>query len=70
MITAAGISDRIRRLEPLTLALLREKQLLRRAEDPLLYAERRDYISAIGRATVGLDEARVVLAAAQQRFEG
>jgi hypothetical protein len=41
VITAAGITDRIRLLEALTLALLLEKQLLRAAEDPLLYAERR-----------------------------
>ncbi len=54
VITAAGIADRIRRLEALTLALAREGQLLRAAQDPLLYAERRDYLSAIGRATVGL----------------
>jgi hypothetical protein len=30
-----------------------------------MYAERRDYLSAIGRTTVGLAEARVVLAEAQ-----
>jgi hypothetical protein len=35
VITAAGIADRIRRLEVLTLALLREGQLLRVAEDLL-----------------------------------
>ncbi len=57
MITAAGIADRIRRLEALTLALAREGQLLRAAEDPLLYAERRDYLKAIGGAAASLEEA-------------
>jgi hypothetical protein len=42
--------------------------LLRASQDPLLYAERRDYLKAIGGATVALDEARVVLAHAQQRL--
>jgi hypothetical protein len=64
VVTAAGIADRIRRLEALTLALAREGQLLRAAEDPLLFAERRDYLMVIGSAAVALDEARVVLAQA------
>ncbi len=70
MITAAGIADRIRRLEALTLALAREGQLLRAAQDPLLYAERRDYLKAIGGAAIALDEAGVVLVQAMQWMFG
>jgi hypothetical protein len=70
VISAAGIADRIRRLELLTLALCREGQLLRAAEDPLLYADRRDYLKAIGQAATALDAARVVLAQALQRLDG
>jgi hypothetical protein len=69
LITNAGISDRIRRLEALTMALAREGQLLRAAQDPLLYAQRRDDLKAIGSAAAALDEARVVLAHARQRIE-
>jgi hypothetical protein len=69
MIMPAGINARIRRLESLALALALECQLLRAARDPLLYAERRDYLSTIGRATVALDEARVALAGAMQRLD-
>jgi hypothetical protein len=67
--TAEDLSARIRRLEAMTLVRPREGQLLRTAQDPLLYAERRDYLKAIGSATVALDEARVVLAEARQRLE-
>jgi hypothetical protein len=69
VITAAGIADRIRRLEALTLALAREGQLLRTAEDPLLYAERRDYRKAIRSAVTYLDESQVVSAEARQRLD-
>jgi hypothetical protein len=69
MMTPAGITARVRRLEALALALARECQLLRAAQDPLLYAERRDYLKAIGQAIVAIDEARVVLAAAMQRLD-
>ena len=69
MITLVGIAARVRRLEALALALVRECQLLRAAQDPLLYAERRDYLKAIGTATAAIDEARVVLAMAGQRID-
>jgi hypothetical protein len=69
VITDANIADRIRRLEALTLALAREWHLLRACQDPLLYAERRDYLQAIGGTAASLDEARVVLAEARQRLD-
>jgi hypothetical protein len=69
MITPAGIVARVRRLETLGLALARECQLLRACQDPLLYADRRDYLKAIGPATVAINEARVVLPRAGQRLE-
>jgi hypothetical protein len=69
VITAAGIADRIRRLEALTLALAQEGQSLRAAQDPLLYAERRDYLKVICAVAVALDGAKVVLAEARQRLD-
>jgi hypothetical protein len=66
----ASVSERVRRLEGLTLGLAREVQLWRKCDDPLLYAERRAYLKAIQDALAGLDEARVILVRAQQRREG
>jgi hypothetical protein len=39
LISAAGIADRIRRLESLTLALSRDGQWLRAGQDPQLVGE-------------------------------
>ena len=50
----------------LTLALAGEAQLLRQCQDPLLYAERRDYLKTIGTAAAAIDEARIVLVRARQ----
>jgi len=70
MITAETLAARQRRLEKLTLGLAREVQLWKEGNDPLLFAERRDYLKAIQDALAGLDEARVVLARAGQRLAG
>jgi hypothetical protein len=68
-ITAAAITERIRRLEVLVMNLAREVQIIGKAEDPLYYAERRDYLKRIRDAGYSLDMARVVLATAMQRLE-
>jgi hypothetical protein len=48
------------------------KELVRvgKANDPLLYRERRAYLDELQRALSGFEEARVVLAQARQRLEG
>ncbi len=56
MITIASLSERVRRLELLTLGLAREVQLWRACDDPLLYAERRAYLKAIQDALAGLEQ--------------
>jgi hypothetical protein len=68
-VTAAAIAERIRRLEVLVMGLAREAQVIGKADDPLLYAERRDYLKQIRDAGYSLDEARIVLVAAMQRME-
>jgi hypothetical protein len=67
--TAADLTARIRRLEKLVMSLMVEQHLVRKAEDPLLYAERREYLRAVNVATTALDEAKVVLARVLQRLE-
>jgi hypothetical protein len=68
-ITAAGISERIKRLAVLVMNLAHEAQVIGKAEDPLLYTERRDYLKRIRDAGYSLDEARIVLVEATQRLE-
>jgi hypothetical protein len=62
VISSVGITAPFRRLEALTMALARERLRIAPAEDLLLSAEQRDYLSAIGRGIGGVDEAWVVLA--------
>jgi hypothetical protein len=52
------------------MGLAREVQVISKAEDPLYYAERRDYLKRIRDAGYSLDMARIVLVAAMQRLEG
>jgi hypothetical protein len=40
-----------------------------KADDPMLYVERREYLAAMQRVQAGVEEARVVLAKARQRLE-
>jgi hypothetical protein len=69
VISLASLSERVRRLEELTLKLAREVQLWKACDDPLLNVERRAYLKAIQDALAGLDEARVILVQAQQRHD-
>jgi hypothetical protein len=69
VISLVSLSERVRRLEDLTLKLAREVQLWKACDDPLLYAERRAYLKGIQDALAGLDEARVILVQAQQRHD-
>jgi hypothetical protein len=64
------LAARCRRLEALTVGLMREHAAIAEGNDPLLYLERRAYLAAVRGAVSGLDSARVVLAKARQRIEG
>jgi hypothetical protein len=64
------LAARCRRLEALTVGLMRECAVIAEADDPLLYLERRAYLAAVRGAVSGLESARVVLAKARQRIEG
>jgi hypothetical protein len=47
---------------------MKEVQLIREADDPLLYLERLAYVEALREAVAGLEDARVALAKALQRI--
>jgi hypothetical protein len=68
-IRGADLGMRIQRLEDLALGLHRDRVAWERAEDPLLYLERRAYLAAIRTALQGVEDARVVLAQACQRMD-
>jgi hypothetical protein len=65
----ADLTARVHRLDVLMRGLARELALWKKGNDPLLYAERRAYLKAIQDALAGVEEARVVLARANQRLE-
>jgi hypothetical protein len=60
---------RVRRLDELARGLAKEAVLWKACDDPLLYLERRAYISAIHDALAAAEAARVVLAKVCQRLE-
>jgi hypothetical protein len=64
------LAARCRRLEALTVGLMRECAVIGEGNDPLLYLERQAYLAAVRCAVSGLESARVVLAQARQRIEG
>ncbi len=63
------VKARVVRLDELTQALRKEILINAAGEDPLLYLERREYLTAMRWAADGLDEARVVLARAAIRLD-
>jgi hypothetical protein len=63
------LAARCRRLETLTIGLMRESQIMAAGDDPLLYLERRAYLMGLQAACSGLENARVILAKARQRIE-
>jgi hypothetical protein len=68
-IREADLWLRIQRLEDIALGLNRDRVAWEKAEDPLLYLERRAYLAAIRTALQGVEDARVVLAKACQRMD-
>lgn len=65
----ADMTARVCRLDELARGLAKEVALWKKADDPLLYLERKAYLDAIQDALAGVEEARVVLARARQRLE-
>jgi hypothetical protein len=60
---------RIERLDELSRGPGKELVLVGKADDPLLYVERRAYAEALHRVLSGVEGARVVLDQARQRLE-
>ena len=63
------IKARVARLDELTRALRKEIVAIAAGDDPLLYLERKAYMTAGRGAVAGLDEARVVMACSAGRME-
>ena len=59
---------RVRRLDQLSRGLAKEIQLVEKADDPMLYVERMEYLAAIQQARAGVENALMVLAKAKQRI--
>ncbi len=69
--TLADLQARVRRLDQLARGLAKEITLWKDCNDPLLYLERKAYLSGIQDALAGVETARVALAKAmQQRIAG
>jgi hypothetical protein len=66
---AADISARLRRLDTLSRGLSLELHNVSKADDPILYVERREYLADMRRVQAGVEEARVVLAKVRQRID-
>jgi hypothetical protein len=65
---AADIVARVRRLDQLSRGLAKEIQLVEKADDPMLYVERMEYLAAIRQARASVENALMVLAKAKQRI--
>lgn len=68
--TITDVRARLTRLETLSQGLARERAIIRQAEDPLLYLERRKYLCALEDARFGVEAARITLTQALRRLEG
>jgi hypothetical protein len=70
VISDKDIEGRVRRLDELARGMAKECVVIRKADDPLLYLERKAYLTAIQNAIAGVEAARVVLARVCQRLAG
>jgi hypothetical protein len=66
----SDLEARVQRLDQLSHGLAKEELLWKEGNDPLLYRERQDYLTAIRAALAGVEGARVTLAKALQRLRG
>ena len=67
--TTAAIAARVRCLNQLSLGLAREISIVDKADDPMLYLERRAYLDALLATVRGVEAARVALVKAWQRLD-
>jgi hypothetical protein len=67
--TVNDLQARVRRLDQLARGLAKEVTLWKGGNDPLLYLERKAYLTAIQDALAGVEAARVVLAQAWTRMK-
>ena len=67
--TVADISARAQRLDQLSRGLALEIGIVSKADDPMLYVERREYLTSMRQALDGIEGARIVLAKARRRME-
>lgn len=65
----ADLRARTRRLDVLSRGLAKEVTLWKACNDPLLYLERKIYLSAIQDALAGVEAARVILVKVSQRLD-
>jgi hypothetical protein len=70
VISDKDIEGRGRRLDEPARGLAKEVGIIKKADDPLLYLERKAYLGAIQDAIAGVEAARVVLAQVCQRLGG
>jgi hypothetical protein len=69
MMNLAELTARARRLDVLSRGFSKEVTLWKACNDPLLYLERKAYLTAIQDALAGVEAARVILVKVQQRLE-
>jgi hypothetical protein len=67
--TLHDVLSRVARLDELARGLAKETVVVQECNDPLLYRERQDYLTALREALSGVEDARIVLATARQRLE-
>jgi hypothetical protein len=70
MMDVQGLWARHARMEQLSRGLAKEVVVIKDAEDPLLYLERKAYLNALQDTLAGVESARVVLARALHRLDG
>ena len=68
--SAADLAARVRLLDQLSRSLALEISRVEKADDPMLYLERKKYLSAMRRLLAGVEAARVALAKAKQQIMG
>jgi hypothetical protein len=69
MLSVDDLRARQERLGELSRELIKERAVIREANDPLLYLERLRYLQALGEAIAGVETARITLAGALGRID-
>ena len=66
--SAADILARIRRLDQLSRGLAKEIQLVERADDPMLYVERKEYLTTMPKVRASIEDVLAVVPAAPSSY--